>query len=181
MRTMYTYAIEDLPPSYPVPLGKIVQINVFVDVDIPGELTTRCSQTGILIFLNISPTVWYSKRQNTVKASTYGSEFVDMRILVEMFIALRYKLCLFGGPIDGPFNVFCDNDAIARTAMRVETTLKKHFLVAFHKSRGNVACGIMLVFFECSGSNLSDLFTKVLASIDRKYIMSYICGKLPHT
>ena len=21
MRTMYTYAIEDLPPSYPVPLG----------------------------------------------------------------------------------------------------------------------------------------------------------------
>ena len=56
----------------------------------------------------MSPTVWYSKRQNTVEASTYGSEFVTMRILVEMFIALRYKLRLFCVPIDEPCNVFCD-------------------------------------------------------------------------
>ena len=48
-----------------------------------------------------------------------------MNILVEMLIALRYKLCLFGVPIDDPCNIFYDNDAVARTAMRVETTLKK--------------------------------------------------------
>ena len=126
--------------------------------------------------------MWYSKRQNAVKASTYRSEFVAMRILVKMFIALRYKLCLFGVPIDGPCNIFCDNDAVVRTDMRVETTLKKNDLsIAFHKTREVVVCGIILVLFERSGSKLSDLFTKVLATIDRKRIMSYICGILPHT
>ena len=73
MRTMYPDAVENLPPSCPVPLGKSVQINAFVDADLVDELTTRRSQTGILISLNMSPTVWYSKRQNTVEASTYGS------------------------------------------------------------------------------------------------------------
>ena len=147
-----------------------------------GELITRRSQPRVLIFLNTPPVVWYSKRQNTVESSTYGSEFLAIRILVGMFIALRYKLRLFSVTIDGPCNVFCDNDAVARIAMRAETTLKKkHLSISFHKSREAVTCGIMLVFFERYGSNLSDLFTKVLASIDRKHIMSYICGKLPHT
>ena len=47
-----------------------------------------------------------------------------MRILVEMLIALRYKLRLFDVPIDGSCNVFCDNDTVVKTAMRAETTLK---------------------------------------------------------
>ena len=124
MRTMYPDAIEDLPPSCHVPLGKSVKVNAFVDAYLAGGWTTRSSQTRILIFLRISPTVWYSKRQNIVEVSTCGSEFVDMRILVEMIIVLRYKICLFGVLIDGPCNVFCDNDAVARTAMRAESTLK---------------------------------------------------------
>ena len=66
--------------------------------------------------------------------------------------------------------------------MRTEPTLKKkHLWITFYKTREAVACGIMLVFFERSGSNLSNLFTKVLASIDRKRIISYICDILPHT
>ena len=104
-----------------------------------------------------------------------------MRILVEMLIALQYKLRIFGVPNDGPSNVFCDKDDVARTATRAETTLKKkHLSIAFHKLREAVACNIVLVFFERSGSNLSDLFTKTLASIDRKRITSYIYGKLRH-
>ena len=110
--TMYPDAIEDLPSSYPVHLGKSVQINAFVDADLTGELITLRSQTGVLIFLNTPPTVLYSKRKNTVEVSTYGSEFVAMRVLVEMIIALRYKFHLFGVPIDGPWNVFCDSDDV---------------------------------------------------------------------
>ena len=59
---MYPDAIEYLPPSYHVPLGKNVHINAFVDADLVGEVTTRRSRTGILIFLSMSPTVWYFKR-----------------------------------------------------------------------------------------------------------------------
>ena len=66
MRSMYPDVVEDIPSTIPGPLGKEVQINAFVDADLAGELTTRRSQTGILIFLNMTPIVLYSKRQNTV-------------------------------------------------------------------------------------------------------------------
>ena len=58
--------------------------------------------------------MWYSKRQNTVKSSTFGSKFVAMRVAIEMVEGLRYKLCMMGIPIDGPTNVVCDNAAVVR-------------------------------------------------------------------
>ena len=101
-----------------------------------------------------------------------------MRILVEMLIALRYKLRMFGVRIDGPCNVFCDNESVTKSTMRAESTLKKkHLSIAYHQSREAVACGVMLVFHKRSPSNHADLFTKVLNHIDRKRIMNYICGK----
>ena len=117
MRSMYPGAIDFLPPDMPQALGKGVQINVFVDADHTGGLTTRRSQTGILIYGNMAPLIWFSKRQNTVEASTFGSEFVAMRVLVEMLIALRYKLHMFGVPIDGPCNVFCGNQSVTNSSM----------------------------------------------------------------
>jgi len=56
--------------------------------------------------------MWYSKRQSTVETSTYGSEIIAMRTAVEMVEALRYKLRMFGIPIEGPANVYCDNEAV---------------------------------------------------------------------
>ena len=178
MRSMYPDAIDFLPPNMPPALGKSVQINAFVDADHAGELTTRRSQTGILIYGNMAPLIWFSKRQNTVEASTFGSEFVAMRVLVEMLIALRYKLRMFGVPIDGPCNVFCDNQSVTNSSMRAESTLKKkHLSISYHQAREAVACGVMLVFYEHSKSNHADLFTKVLNHLDRRRIMGYICGK----
>jgi hypothetical protein len=34
--------------------------------------------------------MWYSKRQNTVESSTFVSEFVVMRVAIEMIEGLRY-------------------------------------------------------------------------------------------
>jgi hypothetical protein len=40
--------------------------------------------------------MWFSKRQNSVEASTFGSEFTAMKNAVEMIEALRYKLQMLG-------------------------------------------------------------------------------------
>ena len=48
--------------------------------------------TGILLLVNNTPLIWYTKRQKTVESSTYGSELVAARIGVEMIIEVRYKL-----------------------------------------------------------------------------------------
>ena len=76
----------------PEPLSKPVKIMVFCDASHADCLVTLWSMTGILIFVNGTPIRWYSKRQNTVESSTYGSEFVAMRIATEMLLALRTTL-----------------------------------------------------------------------------------------
>ena len=93
----------------PEPRGKPVQINMFCDASHASCLASRRSTTGIVIFLNGAPVTWYSKRQNTVESSAFGSEFVALKIATEMNEGLRYKLRMMGVPIEGPINYFCDN------------------------------------------------------------------------
>jgi hypothetical protein len=84
----------------------------FVDTDHAGCQVTRWLHTGVLIFVNRAPILWYSKRQNTVESSTIGSEFVAMRIAIEIIEGLWYKLRMIGVPIEGHCNVFCNKNAV---------------------------------------------------------------------
>jgi hypothetical protein len=109
-------------------------MNVFVDADHASNKITRRSQTGIVIYLDSSPISWFSKAQNTVESSTFGSEFIALRICVEMIEALRYKLRMFGIPIEGPANVFCDNKSVVTNSTVPTSTLKKkHNSIAYHR------------------------------------------------
>ena len=53
---------EDLPSNMPEPRGNPVTILMFTDAAFAGDLVTRRSQSGILIFINRAPVTWYSKR-----------------------------------------------------------------------------------------------------------------------
>ena len=99
MRKIYLDAKEDVPPNAPEPRGRPVQVVCFEDSDHAGNRVTRRSQTGILLYINSAPIVWDSKRQNTIESSTFGSEFVALRIASDLIISLRYKLRMFGIPI----------------------------------------------------------------------------------
>jgi hypothetical protein len=83
---------------------------------------------------------WYSKRQNTIETSTFGSEFVALQIAVEMKEALWYKLRMMGVPIGGPTNGFCDNKSVVTNSVIPQSTLSKnHNSIAYHKVRESVA------------------------------------------
>ena len=89
---------------------------------------------GILIYVNRAPIIWFSKRQNTVETSTFRSELVALRIAVEKIQALHQKIRSFGTLIDGPADVFCDNEAVTRIARIPQAILsKKHNAVSYHK------------------------------------------------
>ena len=85
--------------NIPEPKGNSGCITVFVDAGHAGDRATRRSFTGILIYVNRAPIIWFSKRQNTVKTSTFGSKFVAMRIATKMVDGLRYRLGMLGIPI----------------------------------------------------------------------------------
>ena len=160
-----------IPGHAPKPHGNVVSTHCFVDADHAGNRITRRSQTGILIFVNRAPIIWYSKRQNTVETSTFGSEFVAMRIAVELIEALRYKLRMFGIPIEGPTNVFCDNEAVTKNVTIPESTLKKkHNSIAYHRTREAVAAETIRVTKEDGTTNLADVLTKLLPQATKDFL-----------
>ena len=168
----YHDAKEAIPPNMPEARGKPVIISCFVDANHAGDVVDRRSQTGVLIFVNKAPIHWYSKKQATVESSTFGAEFCAMRVAVDMIEALRYKLRMFGIPIDGPANVYCDNEAVYKNTVIPESTLKKkHHSIAYHRCRQAVAAGTIRVAKQGTTKNLADLFTKVLTAARRTLLL----------
>jgi hypothetical protein len=166
----YTDASEAIPGNMvPLPRGNCMSTHCFVDANHAGDTENRRSRTGMLLFCNSAPTIWFSKRQNSVEASTFGSEFTAMKNAVEMIEALRYKLRMFGVPIEGPTNIFCDNGAVCANTTRPESTLtKKHHSIACHRSREAVAAGAVRVSKEHTSTNLADIFTKTMLAPRRE-------------
>jgi len=117
----------------------------------------------VLIYVNCAPIIWYSKHQNTVEASTFGSEFVAMKIAVELIEGLRYKLWMMGIPLDGLTLLFCDNNAVVKNSTRPESVLKKkHNAITYHHVHEAHAAGTVQITKEDGKTNLADLFTKLL-------------------
>ena len=95
----YPDAQEMMPQNMPEALGKYVLIKDYVVSNHAGNMANRRSHYGMIIYVNNAPIIWYSKRQNTVEASSFGSEFVALRISTQMIESLRYKLRSFGIPV----------------------------------------------------------------------------------
>jgi hypothetical protein len=170
----YRRAKEAIPRDAPKPPGNIVSTHCFVDADHAGNHVTRRSQTGILIFVKRAPVIWYSKRQNTIEMSTFGSEFVVMRIAVELIEALQYKLRMFGIPIEGPTNMFCDNEVVTKNVTIPESTLKKkHNLIAYHRMREAVAAETICMTKEDGATNLADVLTKLLPQATKDFLCDW--------
>jgi hypothetical protein len=142
----YHDAKEEIPLNAPEPLGKEVNMYCFCDADHAGDCLMRPSQTGIIIFLNRTPIIWYSKKQNTVESSTFGSEFVALRIAVDLIVSLRYKLSMMGIPICTPCITLCDNEtAVCNSTVPESTLKKKHNAIAYHRVREAVAADILRI------------------------------------
>jgi hypothetical protein len=171
----YHDAEELLPPKIPKPRGMPVTMTCFVDANHAGNILTRRSQTGFIIFVNKAPIIWFSKKQNTIESSTFGSEFNALRIAVEHIEALRYKLRMFGVPIQEPAAVFCDNQSVVTNSTIPHSTLsKKHNSICYHKVREAVASRTIKIGKEDGINNMADLFTKLLAAPKRRELLSYM-------
>ena len=146
-------------------MGKIIALHCFVDADHASNKISRRSQTGIIIFGNKAPLIMYSKRQNSVQTSTFGSEFMAMRQAVELVQALRFKLRMFGIPLDGPASMYQDNEAVYKNIVHPDSVLnKKHHLVAYLMCREAVASEMIRVAKKGTETNIVDLCTKPLSA-----------------
>ena len=165
---------EEEAPDTPEPRGRSVKQYVYSDSDGNGDVVTRKSRTGILMFVNKAPVDWVSKKQPRIAAGTFGSEFTALKFAVERVEAQRYKLRMMGVPIDGPAEIRCDNMSVVYNASRPESMLKKKSnSIAYHYVRERVAMGAVQVYFVRSEDNLADPMTKRQAGTKRKRLCSH--------
>ena len=95
-----------------------------------------------------------------------------MRTAIEMVEGLHYKLRMFGVPIDGATNIYCDNEVVYKNTVVPESTLKKkHHSIAYHRCRETAAAGTVRVAKQGTTKNLADLFTKVLTVSRRTFLL----------
>ena len=70
--------MEATPPDAPPPRG------MFVYSDLASNKQTRRSRTRFMVYMNMSLINWNSKKQSTIETSVFGTEFVVMKVGVEM-------------------------------------------------------------------------------------------------
>ena len=160
---------EIVPSDMPEPLGKGFTIRCYVDADHAGESVTRRSRTGFVVILNNAPVHWFSKKQTSVETSTFGSEMMAMKQAGEYLRGLRYKLRMFGIPVDGPAFIYGDNQSVLANTTRPESTIKKKSQsIAYHFLREGCAADIWRTSYIHTSENVADLMTKPLSGEKRK-------------
>ena len=135
----------------------------YVDADLSGDEVIRRYRTGFVIYLNQAPIYWFSKRQNGVECSTFGSEFVSMKQCCESVRGLRYKLRMMGIPVIGCSFLYGDNQYVLCNTFIPDSTLKKkNHAIAYHFVREGVAREQWITGYIKSENNAADPLTKTI-------------------
>jgi hypothetical protein len=115
--------------------------------------------------------LWHSKRQNTVEASTFGSEFIAAKKAIEMIEGLR----MMGFPLICPTSALCDNQSVVTNASRPESTLfKKHIAIAYHRVREAQAAETVRFGHVAGTANWVDMLTKSMDGVKLRVNQAWI-------
>ena len=161
--TTYTNATEKIADNIPPPRGLGFTIRAYVDADHAGNLITRRSRTGFIVFLNNAPIYWSSKKQTGIETSSFGSEFMAMKSCCEYLRGLRFKLRSFGIPVDMPCYIFGDNKSVlSNTSLPDSVLQKKSLSIAYHFVREGTAADEWRTTYVNTDDNCADMLSKSL-------------------
>ena len=111
-----------------------------------------------------------------METSVSSSEFIALKHCIEDTEHLRFKLRMFGIPIEGNgevTHVLCDNKSVVTNASNVESLLnKKHSPIVYHFSRMECCYLSVLIAWILTGDNLADAMTKRLLVTTRDHLFS---------
>ena len=178
--TSYGECKEEIPSNSPEPRGIAFTMRAFVDSDHAGDMVTRQSRTGFLIFLNNVPIYWFSKKQGSCDTSSFGSEFIAMKSCCEYVRGLRYKLWMLGITVELTTYIFGYNQSVLVNSSNPQSSLnKKSSSIAFHFVRECAAKDEWKVAYLNTNYNTADMVTKLLDGSEKRscfisYLLHYV-------
>jgi hypothetical protein len=160
-RSVYGNVKEQVPDNVPPAKGKSVRPTSYKDANLYHCMATGKAVTGVLHILNQTPWDWFTKKQATAEAATYGSEFSSARTATEQIIDIRLYLRYLGVPLLGESYLFGDNESVVKSSTIPHSLLhKRHHALSYHKVRESIASG-MIRFYHLPGVlNPADILSK---------------------
>ena len=156
---------QEIPSNMPEPRGLGFIMRAKVDADHALNTITRHSRTRFLVYLNCAPIYWWSKKQNSVESSSFGSKFIAMKQCCEYVCGLRYKLRMMGISCDDPTFINGDNQSVLDNTTIPDSMLKKKFQsLAYHFVQEGAAWDEWQMTYINTHENEADLLTRQLPS-----------------
>ncbi|XP_066358371.1 secreted RxLR effector protein 161-like [Miscanthus floridulus] len=138
----YVQGMVDQGIIFPKTGGSRLQLTVFSDADMAGDIDGRRSTSGVLVFLESAPILWLSLKQKVVALSTVQTECVAAATAACQVVWLCRLLGELTGVETHPPALMVDNPpAIALANNSVLHDRSKHIDVKFHFLRDCVDGG----------------------------------------
>ncbi|CAL8177733.1 unnamed protein product [Prunus armeniaca] len=135
------------------------------DADWAGDITTRRSTTGFVVFLGSNPISWQSKKQGSVSRSSTEAEYRALANASAEVAWIRQILADLHVFLPDPPLLFCDNmSALALSSNPGFHSRIKHLDVDFHFVRECVQRKDFLVHYFPTDEQVADVLTKGLHS-----------------
>jgi hypothetical protein len=79
---------------------------------------------------------------------------------------------MFGIPVNGPADIFDDNESVFKNISNPTSILsKKQHSISYHSCRESVATGVVRIAKEGTLTNLADVFTKTQGRTKRESLL----------
>jgi len=118
---------------------------------------------GYVVFANGTPVAWAAKKLKIVPQSSMEAEIAAMCAGAKVLMFIKTLFGLLGQLMDGPMDVFTDNDSARSTVINPGTTARtKHYEQWMQYSRELYLKLLILVKWIPTSEMLADIFTKPL-------------------
>ena len=94
---------------FPKTRGSRLQLTIFSDADMAGDIDLRRSTSGVPVFLGSAPISWLSLKQKVVVLSTCEAEYVAAATVACQVVWLRRLLGELTGVEAHPLELMVDN------------------------------------------------------------------------
>ena len=97
---------------FPKTTGSMLQLTMFSDANMAGDIDGRRSTFGVLVFLGLAPILWLSLKQKVVVLSTCEAEYVAAATAACQVVWLRRLLGELTGAEAHPPALTVDNQPV---------------------------------------------------------------------